>query len=627
MMSATATSAAPARILVVEDEGIVALNLRRSLAGLGYEVVGVAATAADALDLASTGRPDLVLMDIHIRGNVDGVDAAVRLREQGGAPVVFLTAYADEGTLERAKRAAPYGYLVKPFSAPELRTTIETALHRHQRDRALVERERRLTRALAALADGVVATDAAGKVTYANDAAVAMLGLTAADTAGGTAVEELFTLLDDDGHRLPNPARTAADECRTVQLPAHSLLTRGGERLQVGNGAAPVVEAGRVIGAVLSIHDDSERRRQAQDRVSADRVAALGALAAGLGHEINNPLAYVATSLEYLRRNLEGAPAPMIEAASDAIEGVRRIGSIARDLQVFWTHRDRLIDADPRAATAWAIRVAGERVRARGHLVTSLEPAPLVSARGGRLEQIVLNLLVAVGDAIPDTEQPHEITIATGTDERGWAVIEVRDGGSELSPEVARHVFAPFHARPTRDGHGDLGLAVAHHVVAGLGGELTCEVVPGCGTTYRAVLPPSLPRPRLAPAPTVRHRVLLIDDEPLVLRSVTRMLRRTHVVVTAGSGREALALLAAGERFDAILSDLHMPGMSGRELAAELERVAPAMADRLVVVTGGTSDPDAVRFLDACVNPPLYKPFQRAALTACVADVVARSQA
>jgi PAS domain S-box-containing protein len=618
-----AMPAAPARILVVEDEGIVALNLRRSLTGLGYEVVGVAATAADALELASKGRPDLVLMDIHIRGNVDGIDAAVRLREQGGAPVVFLTAYADESTVERAKQAAPYGYLVKPFSAPELRTTIETALHRHQRDRALVERERRLTQVLAAMADGVVATDAAGNVTYANDAAIAMLGLAAADTAGATPVEDLFTLVDDDGHRLANPARTAADECRTVELPAHGLVTRGGARLQVGNGAAPVIENGKVIGAVLSIHDDSERRRQAQDRVSADRVAALGTLAAGLGHELNNPLSYVATSLEYLRRNLAGAPAPMLEAASDAIEGVTRIGAIARDLQIFWTHRDQLLDADPRAATAWAIRVAGERVRARGHLVTQLGEAPVVSARGGRLEQIALNLLVHVGDAIPDTDQPHEIAVSTGMDERGWAVIEVRDGGAELAPEVARQVFEPFRVGPTRDGHGDLGLAVAHHIVTGLGGGLTCEVVPGAGTTYRAVLPPSLPRPRIAPVPTVRPRVLLVDDEPLVLRSVTRMLRRSHSVVSAGSGREALALLAGGERFDAILTDLHMPGMSGRDLAASIESVAPDQAARVVMVTGGTACDDTARFLDDCANPPLYKPFQRAALTAAVDAVIA----
>jgi PAS domain S-box-containing protein len=622
MMSAPAAVPA-ARILVVEDEGIVALNLRRSLAGLGYEVVGVAATAADALELASTGRPDLVLMDIHIRGNVDGVDAAVRLREQGGAPVVFLTAYADEGTVERAKRAAPYGYLVKPFSAPELRTTIETALHRHQRDRALIERERCLSRALAALADGVVATDAAGNVTYANDAAIAMLGLGPADVAGATPIEDLFTLIDDDGHRLANPARTAADECRTVQLPAHGLVTRGGVRLQVGNGAAPVIDNGRVVGAVLSIHDDGERRRQVQDRVSADRVAALGTLAAGLGHELNNPLSYVATSLEYLRRNLAGAPAPMLEAAGDAIEGVARIGAIARDLQVFWTQRGQIIDADPRAATAWAIRVAGERVRARGHLVTRLAVAPVVSARGGRLEQIALNLLVHVGDTIPDGEQPHDIEVATGMDPRGWAVIEVRDGGVELPPEVARQLFEPFHGRPSRDGHADLGLAVAHHIVAGLGGALTCEVVAGTGTTYRAVLPPSLPRPRLAPAPTVRPRVLLVDDEPLVLRSVTRMLRRTHTVVSAGSAREALDLVERGERFDAILTDLHMPGMSGRDLAVSIESVAPDQAARVVLVTGGTACADTARFLDGCPNPPLYKPFQRAALTAAVDAVIA----
>jgi CheY-like chemotaxis protein len=119
--------------------------------------------------------------------------------------------------------------------------------------------------------------------------------------------------------------------------------------------------------------------------------------------------------------------------------------------------------------------------------------------------------------------------------------------------------------------------------------------------------------------------VLLVDDEPLVLRSVTRMLRRSHTVVTAAGGKEALALLEAGERFDAILTDLHMPGMSGRDLAAAIATLTPGQAERLVMVTGGTACAETARFLDECANPPLYKPFQRAALTAAVDAVVARA--
>jgi signal transduction histidine kinase len=134
----------PDRVLIAEDEGLIALALRKMLAEQGYEVVAVASTEAEAVAHAIQERPDLVLMDIHLKGPSDGVAAATALRRELDVPVVFLTAYADGDTLDRAKAATPYGYLVKPVNASELRATVEMALHRHRADRAMREQLRLL---------------------------------------------------------------------------------------------------------------------------------------------------------------------------------------------------------------------------------------------------------------------------------------------------------------------------------------------------------------------------------------------------------------------------------------------------------------------------------------------------
>jgi len=139
-----------AKVMVVEDERIVAFNLKQRLAKLGYEVPGIAASGAEALRMAEATRPDLVLMDIRIQGEIDGIETASRLRAVRPAPVVYLTAYSDDSMLERARATHPYGYLLKPFSEREMHATIQMALERYKFEGALAESEERLSRALAA---------------------------------------------------------------------------------------------------------------------------------------------------------------------------------------------------------------------------------------------------------------------------------------------------------------------------------------------------------------------------------------------------------------------------------------------------------------------------------------------
>jgi CheY-like chemotaxis protein len=148
-----------AQILIVKDESIVAMDIKATLQGLGYGVIGTAASGKEAVEPALRTKPDLVLMDIMLKGSIDGIEAAKRIKAVLEIPIVYLTAYADEDTLQRAKVAEPFGYILKPFEGRELRTTVETALYKHRVEAKLRENERWLSTILRSIGDAVIATN------------------------------------------------------------------------------------------------------------------------------------------------------------------------------------------------------------------------------------------------------------------------------------------------------------------------------------------------------------------------------------------------------------------------------------------------------------------------------------
>ncbi len=164
------------RILIVEDEKIISLDLQRRLEKFGYEVTGLAATGEEAISLAEKQQPDIVLMDIMLAGETDGIDAAKIINRRFQIPVIFLTAYADEKTLERAKEAEPFGYILKPFKEKELYTTIDISLYKHRIDKQLKKQERRLSAILHSIEEGIIATDGSGAIQFMNPVAETITG-------------------------------------------------------------------------------------------------------------------------------------------------------------------------------------------------------------------------------------------------------------------------------------------------------------------------------------------------------------------------------------------------------------------------------------------------------------------
>ncbi|HEX9290581.1 MAG TPA: cache domain-containing protein [Anaeromyxobacteraceae bacterium] len=389
---------------------------------------------------------------------------------------------------------------------------------------------------------------------------------------------------------------------------------------------------------MVALRGRDERTRMTEQLVQADRLVAMGTLAAGVAHEINNPLAYVVAGLDFTTQavaQVSGELEPgrldeVDQVLSEMREGCRRIRQAVQDLKTFSRG-----DEESREALAVgdlldsSINMALNEIRHRARVVKRYGPTPLVHGNASRLGQVFLNLIINAAQAIPEgAADANEIRLATRTDPAGRAVVEVRDTGAGIAPEDLRRIFDPFFTtKPVGVGTG-LGLAICRNIVASMGGEISVETELGKGSAFRVSLPPA---PRADAGPEVeaaperaarRGRILAVDDEPLVGVAVRRALAAEHDVVTETTARAALDRLRAGERFDVILCDLMMPEKSGMELYAELARVAPDLAPRIVFLTGGAFTSTASAFLDATTNPLVEKPFETQQLRAVIRGFV-----
>jgi PAS domain S-box-containing protein len=239
----------PASILVVEDEAAVALDIRATLERLGYAVPAAVGRGRDAIERASALRPDLVLMDIHLRGDMDGVETAQHVRQVLDIPVIYLTAYADPATLQRARVTEPYGYLLKPFHERELHIVIEMALYRHEMERRLRESERWLTATLRSIGESVIATDAEWRIRFMSRAAERLTGWKADEAVEHDLAEVLRVSIPGRPRALPG-----GDAIANGGTADGLLLTRDGRQMAVEEVSTLIRDdGGTVIGIVIAL--------------------------------------------------------------------------------------------------------------------------------------------------------------------------------------------------------------------------------------------------------------------------------------------------------------------------------------------------------------------------------------
>jgi two-component system, NtrC family, sensor kinase len=363
--------------------------------------------------------------------------------------------------------------------------------------------------------------------------------------------------------------------------------------------------------------------------VQSEKLAVAGQLAAGVGHEINNPLSFVMGNIHFALEQISSLPQVEVrkaleetaEALAEAREGAERIRGIVRDLKTFARADDsQLRPVDVHAALEFSLSMAMNHVRYRAKVVkcygTSVPP---VWANEAKLGQVFLNLIINAAQAIPEGDPAQHRIILTTYASDHHVVVEVTDTGKGMTPEVLSRAFEPFFTtKPQGEGTG-LGLSICHGIIKALRGELTAASRPGKGSTFRVVLPllgaedkvhvPSLASVLDAP-PVQGKRVLIIDDEPGIASVMRRIIGRGNEVVAVSSGREALALLARDADFDRIFCDLMMTDLTGMDVHGELARTNPECLPRLVFMTGGGFTTRARTFLQNFSHPRIDKPFE-----------------
>jgi PAS domain S-box-containing protein len=632
------------RVLIVEDERVVATHVERSLLEAGYTVTGIAASGAEAASLVADQLPDVALVDIRLRGKAEGFEIAERLRHERDVPVVFMTAHTDDDTLRRAAHTGAYGYVVKPFTIGEVKSALQVALFKHRLDQRLAERERWFSTTLRAIVDGVVACDADQRVTFLNEAAERMLGTTEAAARGRPTAELLGATLTG----LPEITQALLVH-RPLRFSRDTPL-KGSSGLILEGAVAPIIHGGRVLGAVLVLHDVTEQRRRDEQLALTDRLSSLGTLVASVAHEINNPLSYTlgnltlaVSDLASLSERLPDAEsrevvARVLHSLKDAEDGAHRVATTVKELRAFGRMEERSQRAiDPRACVDWAIRLTGNQLLYQSRLLTSLRDVPRVRANELKLSQVVVNLLTNALQALTGEREENEVKVSTWTDELGRAVIEVEDNGRGMTSQVQSSIFEPFFTTKA-PGHGTgLGLCICRGIVQSFGGEISVESALGKGSRFCVRLPACTPdaveagsapastpppaRVNLAP-PGRRLKVLVVDDEPMIRSLVSKLLSNNYEVSCADGVRAALSHMNQSPDFNVILCDLMMPGESGIDFFAVVRRLYPDSVNRIGFITGGAVTPDTRRFLETAARPILNKPFNFESLLAFVQQLL-----
>jgi CheY-like chemotaxis protein len=550
-------------------------------------------------------------------------------KERSLGALVMMSEIADLGLDDRLVFAEAVGHQVSvALTLTQAFADSETAARVAREHASLLES------VFTSINDPILVFDADGHATTWNQAASALLGESALQHQYAPYPEwtrHIGMLHADQATPFaPNerPVARALTGESVERVQAFLTYAAKPEGAWVSVAARPLRDEGGAVRGAVAVSRDVTAERNAQEQLMiSDRMASIGMMAAGVGHEINNPLSAVIGNLEMAaadirlladtigRDKLGDLPDEILEAA----EAAQRVRRIAIDLKVFsGGQADENSTINVEDVLDSAVRMGWNQVRQRARVVKHYAGVPRALGAESRLGQVLLNLIVNAAQAIPEGQSDtNEIRLVTRVDDQGRVVIDIHDTGSGIAPHVMRQLFTPFvTTKPSGVGTG-LGLSICQRLVNAMGGSIWADSTPGAGTVFHVALQAAqgsssrTPEPVAAaiePAPVQQARVLVVDDEDMI-RAILRRVLKAHHVTVASSARDALALITGGERFDAILCDLMMPGMSGIEFHQILSRQYADQATALMFLTGGAFSKEAAAFLDSVANKQLLKPF------------------
>lgn len=489
------------KILVVEDEVIVAKTITNQLQQLGYIVADTASSGAVAIAKAAETQLDLILMDIVLKGEMDGITAATQIREEQDVPIIYLTAYADDQTLQRAKVTQPFGYIVKPFTANDLRVAIEIGLFKHQVARELQENRDQLATLLRSMGDGVIATDTQGRVTFMNPAAERLTGWPQTEAAG-KAVTEIFQLIDEVTE-LPaeDPVAKVLQEHQIVHLNDFTaLVARSGTYIPIGDSASPLRRTtGEVNGVVIVFWDMSDRRQAELLTQALEKEKELNRLksqfVSTVSHEFRNPLAAVFIATELLEKTPNLSEAKKYSYLQRIKASVQSMNQLMEDVLIMGQAEAERLDCNLTSLDLEQFcRSLVEELamfKAQGTTIVFSSQGDVAQVwMDERLLRYILTNLLSNAIKYSPVDATIQFTLTINSEAR-TATFQIQDQGIGIpeadQPQLFESFFRASNANSIQ-GTG-LGLAIVKRCVDAHHGHILISSQVGVGTTVDVILP------------------------------------------------------------------------------------------------------------------------------------------
>lgn len=579
------------RILIVEDQGILALDISNRLAGMDYDPLEIVSSGELAIVKADELRPDLILMDIQLSGELDGIDAAIRIKENQNVPIIYLTAHSDKMTLERAKQTIPYGYLVKPFQDGELHAALETAFFRFEMEMKTKESEEKFSFFMQSFNGIAYQMNLDHEPIFIKGSIESITGYT----------EEDFMALNPGWNQIIHPEDARAIMEKGVPFAKNDvgnhftheyrIIRKDGKIRWVQSSQQTLSneygKVNRIQGVIQDIH---EKKQLEENLIHVQRLESLGVLAGGLAHDFNNLLTGLLGYINVARVNLE-PEGTSYKNLVDAVAIVERATDLAQQLLVFSKGGEPVLETikvDDLVKKFAPFALRGSKT----NIVFDMAPDLwLVDFDRGQFSQVIQNLVLNASQAMPEggtvsISCQKKISQIDGSDKK-YVTIEITDKGIGIEASSINSIFDPYFT--TKDNGSGLGLAITHTILIKHKASINVESQIGQGTTFRITIPAtdSIVVEKTSPtkrSPTKSEGRLMIMDDEEAIRNTTQIIltQAGFNVDVAKDGTEAVEkykkVFGTDKSYDLLILDLTIPGgMDGEKTLNEIQKINPTV--------------------------------------------------
>jgi len=612
---------AKTNILIVEDERIVARDIQRTLEDLGYDVSAIVASAKEAFEEVENNKPELILMDIKISGDIDGVETARQVRARYDIPIIFLTALSDEKTLQRAKITEPFGYIYKPAEEKELQATIEMAILRHNMDRELKEREAKYRLLVENQTDLVIKVDNNGRFLFVSPSYCEMFGKIEEELLG----KRFMPLVHEDDQEATSEAMKNLYRPPYTCYVEQRAMTKDGWKWLAWADKAVLEDDGKVVAVVGVGRDISERKRVEEEReklqaqlIQSEKMAGIGTLASGVAHEFNNLLQIIRGYAEFAQRtrkikDLEEALEVVLSTSDKATKIIRDLLAFSRE-DVFEKERCNITETIESVLSLTEVHLKKLNIEVE----KKYKRIPPVEVNKVEMQQVLLNLVTNARDAM--LPKGGRLGIMVRQVNKNLE-IGFTDTGEGIEKEKLSKIFEPFYTTKGAFGETDrlqgtgLGLSVSYGIMKRHGGTIDVESKRGEGTTFTLRLPVKkgvFKEKRIIKSKRKKSEILnilVVDDEEEICEVFKKWLSLDgHKVKSVSTGGKAINLVKK-EDCDVVFLDILMPGVAGTEVLERIKEISPHT--KVVMITGKLVDRNLLKnLIEKGASDYLQKPFR-----------------